>query len=248
MKKIALLAISVFATGVWAQTTDGVFTGTCQNGKSVHVVPTTDALERHFGRKPSLAEPSNTATVYSPSYGVGNLIAHGGPEISNAGFQAIYWNSSVATSSDTSNGYATIQNQMDAFIHAFADNQNWDNSSTDDYTIIQQYGTGAPIAPTLSLNQQNPSGVVAFIDSQTDASAITDSQIQTYLAGLFKAGHLRASSNTVYGVFFPAGKSVQLSGAASFTDFCAYHSGFSYNGTTIIYAAFPYPNCGGCFR
>ena len=245
MIKTALLAISVLATGVWAQTTDGVFTGTCQNGKSVHLVPTTDALDRHFGTKPSLAAPSNKATVYPPSYGIGNLIAHGGPEISNAGFQAIYWNSSVANSIDTSNGYATIQHQMDAFIQAFPDNQNWDNSSTDDYTIIQQYGTGSPIAPTLSLNQQNPSGG-AFVDSQTAVAAITDSQIQTYLAGLFNAKKLLVSSNTVYGVFFPAGTSVQLSGVASCSDFCAYHSGFSYSGTTIIYAAFPYPNCGGC--
>ena len=90
MKKIALLVISALAAGAWAQTTDGVFQGTCENGKSVRVVPTTDALERHFGGKPSLAAPSNTASVYPPSYGSGNLIAHGGPEISNAGFQAIY--------------------------------------------------------------------------------------------------------------------------------------------------------------
>jgi hypothetical protein len=244
VKKTALLAIFVLAAGAWAQT-DGVFTGTCQNGKSVHMVPTTDALERHFGRRPSLAQPSSTATVYPPSYGFGNLIAHGRPEISNAGFQAIYWNSSVATSTSTSNGYATIQGQTDAFIQAFADNQNWDNSSTDDYTIIQQYGTGSPIAPTLSLNQANPSGG-AFIDGQTPVATITDSQIQTYLAGLLNAGKLRVNSNTIYGVFFPAGTSVQLSGIASCTDFCAYHGGFTYGGSTIFYAAFPYPNCGGC--
>ena len=246
MKKISLLVISVLAAGAWAQTTDGVFQGTCENGKSVRVVPTTDALERHFGKKPSLAERSNTASVYPPSYGNGNLIAHGGPEISNAGFQAIYWNSSVATSSSTSNGYATIQSQTDAFIQAFADNQNWDNSSTDDYTIIQQYGTGSPIAPTLSLNQANPSGG-AFIDTQTPAATITDAQIQTYLAGLFNAGKLLANSHTVYGVFFPAGTTVQLTGSqGSCTYFCAYHSGFYYGNTAIIYAVFPYPNCGGC--
>lgn len=246
MKKIALLVISVLAARAWAQTTDGVFQGTCENGKSVRVVPTTDALERHFGKKPSLAEPSNTASVYPPSYGNGNLIAHGGPEISNAGFQAIYWNSSVATSTSTSNGYATIQSQTDAFIQAFADNQNWDNSSTDDYTIIQQYGTGSPIAPTLTLNQANPSGG-AFVDTQSPVATITDSQIQTYLTGLLKAGKLLANSHTIYGVFFPAGTTVQLTGSqGSCTYFCAYHSGFYYGNTAIIYAVFPYPNCGGC--
>ncbi|MBZ5595101.1 MAG: hypothetical protein LAP39_22890 [Acidobacteriia bacterium] len=246
MRKILFLAVCQMATGLFAQTNDNVFNATTDDGKAAHVVPSTDVLERHFGRKASLAKPSSTATVYPPSYGTGNLISHGGPEISNAGFQAIYWNSSVATSSSTSNGYATIQNQVDAFITSFADNQNWDNSATDDYTIIQQYGTGSPIAPTLTLNPVN-SGQ-AFIDSQIAPSTITDSQIQTYLAGLFSSGKLPVNSNTIYGVIFPAGTSVQLSSnQASCTYFCAYHSGFYYQGTTpIIYAVFPYPNCGGC--
>jgi hypothetical protein len=246
VKRIALLLISALAAGVRAQTADDVFAGTRENGKSVHLLPTTDALERHFGKKPSLAVRSNTASVYPASYGNGNLIDHGGLEISNAGFQAIYWNSSVAQSTSTSNGYATIQNEMDAFVQAFADNQNWDDSSADDFTIVQQYGTGSPIAPTLRLNQANPAGG-AFVDSQTPVATITDSQIQSYLVGLFNAGSLLADSHTVYGVFFPAGTTVQLSsGQSSCTYFCAYHSAFYYGSTAVIYAVFPYPSCGHC--
>ena len=246
VRKILFLAACQLATGLIALAQDNPFQTTTDGGKAAHVVPTTDVLERHFGRKPSLASPSNTATVYPPSYGTGNLISHGGPEISNAGFQAIYWNSSVAMSGSTSNGYGTIQDQMNAFITAFADNQNWDNSATDDYTIIQQYGTGSPISPTLLLNPVNSGN--AFIDTQTTPSTITDSQIQTYLAGLFSSGKLPTNSNTVYGIFFPAGTNVQLSaGEASCTYFCAYHSGFYYKGSIpIIYAVFPYPSCGGC--
>lgn len=251
MRKLSLVAglcsLFLLSTIAKAQTTDTAdpFFGQDDNGKTCHVIPTTDALERHFGKKPSLAKESKTAAVYPPSYGTGLLISHGGPEISNAAFQAIYWNSSVATSTSTSNSFATIQNELDAFVGAFADNHNWDNSNTDDYTIVQQYGTGSPIASTLGVNPLN--GGAAYVDSQADVSTITDAQIQTYIAGLLSAGKLPVNSNTIYGVFFPSGTSVQLSSSeASCTQFCAYHSGFYYNGNAIIYAVFPYPDCGGC--
>jgi putative Ig domain-containing protein len=253
MRKLSLLvslcSITFLSLTASGQTPDAAnpFFGHPDNGQACHVVPTTDALERHFGKKPSLANASKTATVYPPSYGSGLLISHGGPEISNAAFQAIYWNSSVATSTSTSNGYATVQNQVDGFITDFADNHDWDNSATDDYTIIQQYGTNSstPISPMLGLNPLNGGG--AFVDSQADVSTITDAQIQTYIAGLLSAGKLPVNSNTIYGVFFPAGTSVQLSSTeASCTYFCAYHSGFYYNNNAVIYAVFPYPNCGGC--
>src|SRR5579863_485550 len=251
MRKLSLLVslcsislLSVTASGQTPDATDPFF-GHPDNGNTCHVIPTTDALQKHFGKKPSLAPESKTATVYPPSYGTGLLISHGGPEVSNAAFQAIYWNSSVAASTSTSNSYATIQNEVDGFVSHFADNQNWDNSATDDYTIIQQYGTTAPIASSLGLNPLN--GGAAFVDSQADVGTITDAQIQTYIASLLSAGKLPVNSNTIYGVFFPSGTSVQLSSSeASCTYFCAYHSGFYYNGNAILYAVFPFPDCGGC--
>lgn len=255
MRKLSLLvslcSITLLSLTARAQTSNSnsndPFFGTDDKGQTCHVVPTTDALERHFGKKPSLAKASKTAAVYPPSYGTGLLLGSGAPEIPNAAFQAIYWNSSVAASTSTSNGYATIQNQVDGFVTDFADNQDWDNSATDDYTIIQQYGTDSstPIAPTLGLNPLNSGS--AFVDTQADVSTITDAQIQTYIAGLLSSGKLPVNSNTIYGVFFPSGTSIQLSPSeASCTYFCAYHSGFYYNNQAIIYAVFPYPDCGGC--
>jgi len=253
MRKLSLLLslctisfLSFSASGQSPNANDPFF-GQTDNGQTCHVVPTTDALERHFGKKPSLAKASKTAAVYPPSYGSGLLLGSGAPEIPNAAFQAIYWNSSVAASTSTSNGYATVQNQVDGFVTDFADNQDWDNSTTDDYTIIQQYGTDSstPIAPTLGLNPLNSGS--AYVDTQADVGTITDAQIQTYIAGLLSAGKLPVNSNTIYGVFFPSGTSVQLSSSeASCTYFCAYHSGFYYNNQAIIYAVFPYPDCGGC--
>jgi hypothetical protein len=39
---------------------------------------------------------------------------------------------------------------------------------------------------------------------------------------------------------------VILSGGTSCSSFCGYHSHYSYGGTQIKYAVFPYPNCAGC--
>jgi len=243
---LSALTICWFGSAAHAQTGDeaSAFVGLAASGATVRVIPTTDVLESRHGKKPSLALPTNTATVY-PGGGSGNLIAHGGPEIGNAGFQAIYYDSSVANSISTSNGYLTIQKQIDAFTSAFADNTNWDNSSTDDYTIIQQYGTTTPIANSLKLNPLN--GGAALVDTKGAPAIVTDTDIRNYLVSLLSTGKLPVNSNTVYGVFFAAGTSVQLSSTqASCTAFCAYHSGFYYNNQAIIYAVFPYPNCGGC--
>jgi len=54
------------------------------------------------------------------------------------------------------------------------------------------------------------------------------------------------SSNTIYGVYFPHGMKVTLGRSASCSSFCGYHSSFTYNGISIKYAVFPYPDCSGC--
>jgi hypothetical protein len=230
---IALLAAVPFAYG---QTPPGLannpFIDQSDTGKQVRVLPLPARVRMPGDPNPLFAAPRNGTQVYPPSYGCSTLLNHGGPEISNAAFQAIYWNSNVDT---------TIQGHIANFITAFPDNQNWDNSATDDFTIIQQYGYGTtPIANSL-LN------FPAFVDSQAAVSQISDSQIQSYLASLFSGGRLTPTAFTIYGVFFPSGTRVVFSAnSASCTSFCAYHSVFTYGGYQIKYAVFPYPNCVGC--
>lgn len=219
------------------------FFDTNDKGETVHVLPAPETLRQaRGGGLPTFAPPRNTTTVYQASYGSGNLIDHGGLEIANAGFFAIYWNSSVADSTQTAAG-ATIENEINAFINAFPDSSNWDNSATDDYAVVQQYGSHASIAPTLT-NANTTYGF--FVDTKPTQSSISDSKIQSYLAGLFQSGKVVPSSNTIYGIYFPPRMKITLSGGTSCSSFCGYHNHFTYNGLQIKYASFPYLNCTAC--
>ncbi len=233
------ITLGAYAYGQTGGVPDDSFHGFSESGQIVHVLPPPAAAHIPGDKQPLFAPVSNGAAVYRASYGLGKLRDHGGPEISGAGFQAVYWNSSVAHSISVSLGYSNIASQIDAFVTHFPDGHNWDNSTTDDYEIIQQYGSRGPIANALT-------NLPYSVDTQATLSTISDAQIQTYLAGLFTRGMLSPSSSTIYGVYFPPGMQVTLGSSASCTSFCGYHSHFAYETLTIKYAVFPYPNCSGC--
>jgi hypothetical protein len=235
-----MLAAGLIALGN-AQGRHDPFFDHADNGEIIHVLPTPASIHSPRDTQPTDAAPSSETAVYPASYGSGVLIDHGGAEISGARFMAIYWNTAVSNSTQTS-GYGTIEQQIDAFITAFSNasaSDNWSNNATDDYAIVQQYGSQATIAPNLV-------NVGFYTDNQPTSRRITDSSIQSYLAGLFKNGKLNPDAHTIYGIYFPPGMRVSLQGGSSCTNFCGYHSHFTYNGMQIKYASFPYLNCSGC--
>lgn len=255
MRRISVLLAGLAVLGTaglhYAQTgpAGNPFIHVSEAGREVHVLPPPGLLRAPGDAVPLFASPSNATTVYRPNYGSGNLIDHGGPEIANAGFFAIYWNTTVANSQvSTSTTTVTLQAYLNGFINAFSDGRSWDNSRTDDYTIIQQYGSRW--SPTNNAIASPLTNVGAYADpanSTTPPANITDAQIQSYLAALFNSGKITPDANVIYGVYFPAGTTVQLGSAASCSSFCGYHSVFSYSGNMQIkYAVFPYPNCSGC--
>jgi hypothetical protein len=220
---------------------DDPFHGKTDSGDDAHILPTPDILLGKNGAKPSFASKNTAgkATVFQAPYGSGNLINHGGPEISNASFYAVYWNSSVANSTQ-STGYTTVSQQIQAFVLSFGSGNNYSGAPTDDFSIIQQYGTANPISSKLPL-------AGTLVDSKSNQSNISDSGIRNWLSGLFKAHRLTPSSSTLYGLYFPSGMKVSLNFfQSSCTYFCGYHSSYNYNGISIKYAVFPYLNCSGC--
>jgi len=251
MKQTALAAVvaalvagtEILALGAHSR---NPFLALTEAGDYVRILPLRGALRdtgELVSRQPTFAPVQNGTAVYPPSYGSGNLIDHGGFEMSNAGFWAIYWNAAVAGSTETSASttahYDTIQSQMNAFIDNFPDNANWDGSETDDYSIVQQYGSRSPIAPTLT-------NWGAFVDSRATMSVIYDFQLRTYLSQLFNAGSVPARTDTIYGIYLPPGMKVRMLLDSSCTTFCGYHGHFRYGTMQIKYAVFPYLNCGGC--
>ncbi len=235
------LALIVCAHAVIAQVPQSPFVRFADDGTKIHIVPTQDVMSRI----PTVRGVSDTgtvegnATVYASPYGAEPLTDHGGLEMANARVQAVYWNTSIANATATSLGYATIKDQMNAFLNAFSDAVNWRDAATADYTIVQQYGSGASIAPTLG-------NVSAYVDAQTTTATITDAAIRTYLIGRFNAQALTPSASTLFAVFFPPGMTVNAGGSLSCNVFCGYHSYLTYNGTSIPYAVLPYLNCSGC--
>ena len=241
---IACLATSARMSG---QPGGHPFVDHSDNGETVHVLPGPASVRSPHDTSPTLAPRVPGLSVYAASYGSGQLRNHGGPQIANAGFFAVYWNGSVANAGGkgiTSLGYATLQSQLSDFTRLFSDNINYTSSDPGaDYTVVQQYGvrnniSSAPLSPVLTT-------LGYYIDSRASQSSISDSSVRSYLASLFQSGAVPVSANVVYGVYFPPGMKVTLQGQ-SCVSFCGYHGHFTYAGKDIKYASFPYLNCSAC--
>lgn len=206
-------------------------------GETLHILPTPASVRSPRDTQPTMAPPRDEAAVYSASYGNGILINHGGPVMSNAGFWAIYWNRTVANSNQTSLGYATLAEQMKAFVDSFGNDAAYSSQSTDDFSVVQQYG------PSISSTVKNW-GV--YVATQPSKSSVSDSGVRNFIAGLFNKGEVPAATNIIYGVYLPQGMKVTMSGGSSCSTFCGYHGHFNYGGVDIRYAVFPFLDCNAC--
>lgn len=206
-------------------------------GETLHILPTPAAVRSPRDTQPTMAPPRDEAAVYAASYGSGVLVNHGGPVMSNAGFWALYWNRSVASSNQTSLGYATLAAQMEAFINSFGNDAPYSSQSIDDFSVVQQYG--ASISSTVY-------NWGAYVATQPSKSSVSDSGVRNFIAGLFNSGKLQPATNIIYGVYLPQGMKVTMSGGASCSTFCGYHGHFNYGGQDIRYAVFPFLDCNAC--
>jgi len=233
-KAVLLLAVAglLGASHVLAQPNeDGVWRVRGDNGEIVHVLPppaAADAAEHRFGSQPPPTQ-ANGYNVYSASYGAvpGQLDDHGGAVVSGAAFQPIFYNAATA---------AALQSGVDNFL------TNFSNSDPGMKVITQYSKTGNAISASLTHTAD-------FVDNLAAPRSISDTAVQSYLTGLFNAGRLTATTNTVYGVYLPQGTTSTLSHYRSCSSFCGYHSSYRYGGPTgptILYAVFPYLDCNGC--
>jgi hypothetical protein len=227
----AIVALSSGSRVIKGQEHGNPFIDHSDTGEVVHVLPAPAAVRSPRDTQPTDAVRTGKLTVYSASYGSGNLIDHGGHQIPMAGFYAIYWNSNVASS---------VRSQVNAFLQNFSDGQAYTQSDTSaDYSIVQQYGSTDGISPILAFAGD-------FIDSKPAQGSFSDGKVRNYLTGLFNNHTVKVDPDTIYGVYFPSGMKISLQGGTSCAAFCGYHGNFAYNGQDIKYAVFPYPDCRGC--
>lgn len=221
------------------QREDGVWHVRGDAGEIVHVFADINSAENAAHRFGSMqgagglqdmAQPmalrSGAYSVFNASYGSvpGQMNDHGGAVVSNAAFLPIFYNAATGTA---------LRSGVDAFLNNFS------NSDPGMKVVTQYSKAGNAISASLTHSAD-------FIDSQGTPSRISDNQIHTYLTGLFNAARIPVSTNTIYGVYLPSGTVSTLGSSRSCTSYCGYHSSYTYNGKTILYAVFPYLTCSGC--
>jgi hypothetical protein len=74
-------------------------------------------------------------------------------------------------------------------------------------------------------------------NAPSGAQSVSDAAVQTEIKSGFTGGTLTYRADTIYAVFSAGG--VNLGGGA-FTQYCAYHGHFSWNGNDVLYAVMPY--------
>jgi hypothetical protein len=248
MKRV-LFAFGIAIVAAGTQVTFGQHGGNpfidhSDTGETVHVLPAPAQIHNPHATEPTFAAPVPGLSVWPASYGSGNLQYHGGHQIPNAGFYAIYWNGGVANSPASVGSLANLQQQISAFAASFSSGHDYSGASTDDYTVIQQYGARDAISSKALSPALTSLGY--FIDSQPAKPKLSDSQVQTYLAGLLGNHTVPTSTSVVYGIYFPSGMRISLQGGSSCSSFCGYHGHFTFNGQDIKYAVFPYTDCRAC--
>jgi hypothetical protein len=219
---MSVAAVLVLTPALAQQKGESIWHIRGDNGETVQVLPgpaAAEAFEHRFARI-EFQTRSNGYSVYSSSYGAvpGQLNDHGGAVVSNAAFQPIFYNAATA---------AALQAGIDGMINNFS------NSDPGMKVVTQYSKTGNAISAALGHTAD-------FVDNKSAPSRISDSGIQSYLTGLFNAHSVTPTTNTIYGVYLPSGTTSTNGSARSCTSYCGYHSSYSYNGMTILYAVFPY--------
>ena len=83
-----------------------------------------------------------------------------------------------------------------------------------------------------------------FTVDKAPATTVDDAAIVAFLEGLLAAGSVpKATANSLYFIYLPAGVTVTMSGQASCKAFCGYHDATANN---VYYGVEPHPDCQGC--
>lgn len=216
---------------------DGVEVGSSHtfnmtDGARVHVAPL-----RTSGTGPGAGSgtpgPRQTAVTAGTT---GNGINYnGGPIVPAERAVAIYWASSTiytgGPTPGTSGAGSTDGSLVGYFLSHLAGSTYYNINTTYFDTVSGGHTVGNSLAYTAywADNASAPSG----------SQSVSDAAIQAEITGGFASGKLTYDPSTVYAVF--SSGAVNLGGGA-FTQYCAYHGDFRWNGNVVLYAVMPYDN------
>jgi hypothetical protein len=228
MKRVAILIFAlVIAASAFAQNGNSDnWRIRGDNGELVKVLPPPASVRADHDNVPTFAPVNGGGGFLQTglaSYGTipGHLTDHGGGV--------------MASNNKVFNIYYTVQtaNLLQPTISGFLGSFSGTNPGM---TILSQYGIASTVSNSGSYTDP----------TNTAPRKISDSQLRSYLTGLFSAGKVGADTNTIYGIYLPPGTSSTNGSSASCRNYCGYHGSFTYNSQTIKYAIYPYLDCSGC--
>jgi len=164
-----------------------------------------------------------------------NLKYYSGKVIQNVVVYAVNWGPNVN---------ATVKNNIGGFYSAVTASAYFDWLS--EYNTVGATVQGGGTSSNQGIARGTFGGSYTITPS-TNATTITDAQIQAELKAQLDAGHLPppdlaadGSVNAIYMFDFPPGLTIkQASGSASCVVFCAYHGTITYNGKSVPYGIHP---------
>ncbi len=167
----------------------------------------------------------------APYRGTPPMLYHGGPVVPAEHAVSIYWSSSTIYAGGPTPGTTGVGSADGSNVGYFLNHL----GGSSYYNINTTYSDlgGHTVANALSYtgywadNASPPSG----------SQNVSDAAIQSEIVSGFTSGKIAYDPATVYAVY--SSGSVNLGGGA-FSQYCAYHGAFTWNGNTVLYAVMPY--------
>ena len=167
--------------------------------------------------------------------GSGNLSYHSGPvQTGTHNTYAIYWGSSF------SSGYSSIINSYFTNVAAAS------GQTTNVYYSDTQYYNSAGTHITYSEHFGGSWNDTALPSSSGCSSTaggslcVSDAQLQSEVSKAIAANSWPTGLGAEYFVFLANGVSTCIGSSCAFSQFCAYHSNYTLNGASVLYANMPY--------
>lgn len=153
---------------------------------------------------------------------------HGGPVIFQQKVAAVYWGTSVIYNGGPAPGSTGTGAQDGSLIGFFLRNL----GGSPYFNINTTYfdGTNTHVQNSVTYTQY-------WADNSAPGSKVTDAQLQAEVVKGLTSGALTYDPGTLYHVF--TGPNINLGGGFG-SQYCAYHSHFTWNGLDVKYSAMPY--------
>jgi len=233
----SVLAVSPGSPGVLvvaAPAAGGGLTVSLASGSRVHVQPVRGSAAARAAVSTSTSSGVRVHAGAGAAVITGNGINYnGGPIVPAEKVAAVYWAASTVFAGGPASGSTGSGAQDGSLVGYFLGNL----GGSAHYGINTTYGDSVGAGHTVA-NALSYTGYWADAGSAPVSGAnVSDTAVQNEIIKGFTGGQLAYDPSTVYAVFTGAG--VNLGGGA-FTQYCAYHGDFSWNGNTVLYAVMPY--------